>query len=162
VRSAAPARRRRDAGNRQTAGGRRQRQHLKSLRLIVCALSLSAACTAKAPAIEELTVWQPRGKWAGRAGQQTDPFISTTGQLRITWEARSVSGANAGAFRIILHSDVSGRPLLVAVDRRGPGKDVTYVTEDPRSFFLVIESDGLDWSVEIAEGIPARRSAFAR
>jgi hypothetical protein len=120
------------------------------------ALVLSSACRAQTPPVD-VTVWQLRGKWTGRAGQQTDPFISTTGLLRITWEAHGASEANAKPFRIILHSDVSGRPLLVAVDRRGPGKDVTYVTEDPRSFFLVIESEGLEWSVEIAEGIPAIR-----
>ncbi|MGH9199835.1 MAG: hypothetical protein ACRD2A_01210 [Vicinamibacterales bacterium] len=102
-------------------------------------------------------MWQPRGKWTGRAAQQTDPFISTTGQLRITWEARGPSEASTKAFRIIVHSDVSGRPLLTAVDRRGPGKDVTYVIEDPRGFFLVIESEDLEWSVEVAEGIPAQR-----
>jgi hypothetical protein len=128
------------------------------LSLVVLVLAVATACTTRPPATEDLTVWQPRGKWTGRAGQQTDPFISTTGVLRITWEARSPSGANTGAFRIVLHSDVSGRPLLVAVDRLGPGKDVTYVTEDPRSFFLVIESEGLEWSVEIAEGYPARKS----
>jgi hypothetical protein len=63
--------------------------------------------------------------------------------------------------RIIVHSDVSGRPLLTAVDRRGAGKDVTYITEDPRTFFLVIESEDLEWSVEVAEGIPARRQKRA-
>ena len=130
--------------------------------LIVLIFSALVACTARPQPGEELTVWQPRGKWTGRAGQQTDPFISTTGVLRLTWEARSSARANTGTFRIVLHSDVSGRPLLVAVDRRGPGKDVTYVTEDPRAFFLVIESEGLEWSVEIAEGIPATRSAIAR
>jgi hypothetical protein len=137
--------------------------------LTVCAL---AACANQPQPAEELTVWQPRGKWSGRAGQQTDPFISTTGQLRITWEARRVPGkaegtrqkaedgpGAEGTFRIVVHSDVSGRPLLTAVDRRGPGKDVTYVTEDPRGFFLVIESDDLDWSVEVAEGIPATQKA---
>jgi hypothetical protein len=128
---------------------------LKSLRLVVLTSTVLVACAAPPQRIEELTVWQPRGKWTGRAGQQTDPFISTTGQLRIAWEARRTLAATAGTFRIVLHSDVSGRPLLVAVDRRGPGQDVTYVSEDPRSFFLVIESDGLDWSVEVAEGIPA-------
>jgi hypothetical protein len=138
------------------AYGLRRERRLRSLfaALTLCAL---AACNGQPPRAEELTVWQPRGEWSGRAGQQTDPFISTTGVLRITWEARSPSAANTGAFRIVLHSDVSGRPLLVAVDRRGTGKDVTYVNEDPRTFFLAIESDGLDWSVEIAEGIPATR-----
>lgn len=138
-----------------------------------------AACTPQAPPVDDLTVWQPRGKWAGRAGQQSDPFISTTGLLRITWEARRVPGKTEGTrqeaedrthprsdvgetFRIILHSDVSGRPLLVAVDRHGPGKDITYVTEDPRAFFFVIDSDGFEWSVEVAEGIPARRKEPSR
>lgn len=103
-------------------------------------------------------MWQPRGAWSGRAGQQTDPFISTTGMLRITWEARGAAGSR-DTFRIIVHSDVSGRPLLTAVDRKGPGKDVTYVTEDPRAFFLAIESEHLEWSVEVAEGVPATRMA---
>jgi hypothetical protein len=119
---------------------------------------MGAACDTPTPPADDLTVWQPRGKWSGRAGQQTDPFISTTGVLRLTWEAHGPSSANTGAFRIILHSDVSGRPLLVAVDRRGPGREVTYVTEDPRGFFLAIESEGLEWSVEVAEGIPAHRT----
>jgi hypothetical protein len=130
---------------------------LRHFFVIVLVVGAFAACTTQAPPAEDLTVWQPRGKWTGRAGQQTDPFISTTGLLRITWEARNASGSNTGTFRIILHSDVSGRPLMVAVDRRGPGKDITYVTEDPRSFFLVIESHDLEWSVEVAEGIPATR-----
>jgi hypothetical protein len=161
-------------GRRQTATGRlhppsladfgrataRQGQQLKPLRLVVLALAVATACTTTTPATEELTVWQSRGKWTSRAGQQTDPFISTTGLLRITWEAHGASAPaapSAGRFRIIVHSDVSGRPLLVAVDRRGPGKDITYVTEDPRTFFLVIESEGLEWSVEVSEGIPAER-----
>jgi hypothetical protein len=133
--------------------------HTVRLPFVLCllpsAFCLLAACRSQPERADELTVWQPRGKWTGHADQQTDPFISTTGVLRLTWEARS--DAADGRFRIILHSDVSGRPLLTAVDRRGPGKDVTYVTEDPRSFFLVIESEDLDWAVEVAEGIPAKR-----
>jgi len=92
----------------------------------------------------------------GRGLTQTEPFIGDTGFLRLTWEAHGAP--NAGAFKITVHSDVSGRPLLVAVDRRGPGRDVTYVTEDPRAFFLVIESEDLDWSVEVAEGLSGTRT----
>jgi hypothetical protein len=127
-----------------------------SLALSVMVLALSVpACGNRAPAREELTAWQPRGTWSGRGVQQTDPFISTTGLLRLTWETRGAPGA--GYFRITLHSDVSGRPLLVPVDRQGPGKDVAYVTEDPRGFFLLVESADLDWRVDVAEGIPATR-----
>jgi hypothetical protein len=70
--------------------------------------------------------------------------------LRLTWEAR---GDAKTPFKILVHSDVSGRPLLTAVDRIGPGKDVTYVQEDPRSFFLAIESADLEWTVEVSEGM---------
>lgn len=100
-------------------------------------------------------MWQPRGTWSGRGSQQTDPFISSTGLLRLTWGTR---GASTGAFKIVVHSDVSGRPLLTAVDTRGPGQDVTYVTEDPRAFFLVIESDELEWTIAVAEGLPGTRT----
>ena len=72
-------------------------------------------------------MWQNRGAWKGRGSTQTDPFTSGTGLLRLTWDARGAQGS--GTFKIILHSDVSGRPLLVAVDRKGPGHDVTYVTK---------------------------------
>ena len=119
------------------------------------AIAFLTACNSHPPATQDVTVWQSRGKWTGRGPQQTDPFISNTGVLRLTWEARG--SAADEPFKIIVNSDVSGRPLVVAVDRKGPGKDVTYVTEDPRSFFLVVESSTLDWTVEVAEGIPATK-----
>jgi hypothetical protein len=55
----------------------------------------------------------------------------------------------------MLHSGVSGRSLLQAVSHRGIGRDVTYVTEDPREFFLVIDGSNLEWSVSVDEGFPA-------
>ncbi|OFW42844.1 MAG: hypothetical protein A3J29_02350 [Acidobacteria bacterium RIFCSPLOWO2_12_FULL_67_14b] len=124
--------------------------------LLVAAAGVLAGCHAPPPPAEEITIWQRRGAWMGRGLTQTEPFIGDTGFLRLTWEAHGAP--NAGAFKITVHSDVSGRPLLVAVDRRGPGRDVTYVTEDPRAFFLVIESEDLDWSVEVAEGLSGTRT----
>jgi hypothetical protein len=123
-------------------------------------LILIAACgSPPSPPAQEITVWRTLGTWSGKGLLQTDAFISDTGQLRITWEARDKAGGNsAGTLRITLHSAVSGRPLAVTVDQRGPGRDVAHVVEDPRSFYLVIESTDLEWSVEIAEGIPAVRS----
>jgi len=134
----------------------------RRLLLLLVAAALAAACRAQAPppAQEDVTIWQRRGSWTGRGVTQTDPFISETGLLRITWEARGAAGAapGAGSFRIVLHSDVSGRELQVPVERAGPGNDVTYVVEDPRSFFLVIDSKDLDYTVEVAEGIPGKRA----
>ena len=86
---------------------------------------------------------------------QTEPFISDTGSLRLRWETSHEAAPGTGTFRITLHSDVSGRPLLVAVDVRGARRDTTYVTEDPRSFFLAVESANFDWTVEADEAVAA-------
>ena len=86
---------------------------------------------------------------------QTEAFISDSGALRITWETRNETAPGRGAFKVTLHSGVSGRPLLEAVEHQGVGRDVAYVTEDPREFFLVIEPSNLDWSVSVAEAVPA-------
>jgi hypothetical protein len=123
---------------------------------IVAVCGPAGACSPAAPPPETLTVWKPLGSWSGTAVQQTDAFISDTGELRITWEARSTSGA-PGSLRIAVHSAVSGRELGVVVDHRGTGKDVAYFNEDPRSFFLVIEPTSVAWLVEVAEGVAATR-----
>jgi len=90
---------------------------------------------------------------------QTDPFISDTGSLRLRWETRNETSPGRGIFRVTLHSDVSGRPLLVAVDTRGVGHDTTYVNEDPRSFFLAVESANIEWTLAADEGVAATRIA---
>ena len=118
--------------------------------------SLVAGCSPAPPPPETLTVWKPLGSWSGTAVQQTDAFISDTGELRIAWEARQTSD-KPGSLRIAVHSAVSGRLLDVAVDHRGAGKAVAYFNEDPRSFFLVIEPVDVAWSVEVAEGVAATR-----
>ena len=90
---------------------------------------------------------------------QTEPFISDTGSLRLRWETTHESPPGTGTFRVTVHSDVSGRSLVVAVDARGVAKDVAYVTEDPRSFFLAVESANVDWTVAADEGVAATAGA---
>ena len=117
---------------------------------------LTAGCHGAAPDAGEATVvWRPLGSWSGRGSMQTDPFISDTGSMRLRWETRNESSPGAGFFRVTVHSDVSGRPLLLAVDARGTGGATTYVTEDPRPFFLAVESANLDGSVAAEEGVAA-------
>jgi len=115
-----------------------------------------ASCSKNAPAAQrEAVVWRPLGSWSGHGSMQTEPFISDTGSLRLTWKTSNETPPGAGNFRVTLHSDVSGRPLLLAVDAHGVGHDVTYVSEDPRSFFLAVESANVDWTVTADEGFPA-------
>jgi hypothetical protein len=124
---------------------------------------LAAACrNDPPPQTEDITIWQPRGHWAGHGLLQTDPFISTTGLLRVTWQSRTPgTPGTPGTLRIVLHSDVSGRSLVPVVEHTGSGSGVKYISEDPRSFFFVIEATGVDWQVEVAEGFAATRKAIA-
>ena len=121
---------------------------------------LTASCRedqtrARTPTV----VWRKLGTWSGHGSMQTDPFISDTGSLRLRWETSREAAPGTGTFRVTLHSDVSGRSLLVAVDVRGVGRDTTYVTEDPRPFFLAVESANLDWTVEADEAVAATAPA---
>jgi len=121
---------------------------------------LTASCRedrtrARTPTV----VWRKLGTWSGHGSMQTDPFISDTGSLRLRWETNREAAAGTGTFRVTLHSDVSGRSLLVAVDTRGVGRDTTYVTEDPRPFFLAVESANVDWTIEAAEAVAATAPA---
>src|ERR1700730_506935 len=104
--------------------------------LIGVALAIVAAsCRGDVPRARTPTVvWRKLGSWSGRGSMQTDPFISDTGSLRPRWGNHNETTPGTGIFRVTLHSDVSGRPLVLAVDARGVGRDITYVSEDPRSF----------------------------
>jgi hypothetical protein len=76
-----------------------------------------------------------------------------SGQWRIRWEASGHEASTAGTFRVIVHSNVSGRFVEVAVEHQGAGSGLAYVSEDPRQFFLDIESSGVDWKVAVEEGV---------
>ena len=127
-----------------------------SILVLVGVALLSASCgdsprRARTPTV----VWRKLGTWSGRGPIQTEPFISDTGSLRLRWETRNEAAPGTGIFRVTVHSDVSGRPLILAVDARGVGRDTAYVSEDPRSFFLAVESANLDWTVAAEEGVAA-------
>lgn len=62
-----------------------------------------------------------------------------------------------GSLQVTVHSSISGRPLLLAVDRRGVGQGLAYVNEDPRPFYLVIQSNNVDWSIAVEEPVGGSR-----
>jgi hypothetical protein len=117
---------------------------------------LIGSCGADAPPRRTPTVvWRPLGSWSGHGSMQTEPFISDTGSLRLRWETLNEAAPGTGVFRVTVHSDVSGRALVLAVDVRGVGSDTTYVSEDPRSFFLAVDSANLYWTVAAEEAVAA-------
>jgi len=134
-------------------------------RTLLCLLLTTAAigasdgrrtAPAAAAATRAVVVWRPIGSWSGRGNTQTESFTSDTGSLRVRWHAGHEARAGDGTLRLTLHSAISGRPLAQVVDHRGAGADTSYVGEDPRVFYVVVDSAGLEWSFTIDEGAGAQ------
>lgn len=141
-----------------------------SLALSLCfLLAASTACRSPAAtpaaAVEgshttSTVLWRPLGSWSGHGTRQTESFTSDTGALRIKWQTQRLAGSagssgSAGTFRVTAHSAISGRPLEQAVDFRGEGSGIGYVSQDPHVFFLVVDSSQLSWTVTVEEGVAA-------
>ncbi len=93
------------------------------------------------------------GSWTGRGDEQTESFDIDSTQWRIKWITKGAASPGAGLFHLVVHSAVSGRPIQDAVQHQGDGSGVVYVTQDPRLYHLVIDSDGLDWSIKVEEAV---------
>src|SRR5438093_5143891 len=95
----------------------------------------------------QVVVWRTVGSWSGHGNRQTESFTSDSGALRIRWATTHEEPGGQAAFRVTAHSAISGRLLEQAVDQRGPGSGVAYVNQDPHVFYLLVESDHLDWTL---------------
>lgn len=108
--------------------------------------------------------WRPIFSQSGYGTTQTETFDIGTGQWRIKWSA-TLDGEGAPVqrdspatqLRIAVHSGVSGRFLAEALDHQGVGSGVAYVAEEPRMFFLAIDSAGLQWTLQVEEGLLGKR-----
>jgi hypothetical protein len=119
---------------------------------VIVALLLSACGSTPKPAAGPVVVgWRPIQSWSGHGDMQTESFNIESGQWRIKWATANEAPPGSGTFRVTVHSAVSGRPLAVAVEHRGVGRDIAYVNEDPRLYHLVIESQSVDWSISVEE-----------
>jgi hypothetical protein len=128
-------------------------------RLILLLLLLFPACREPARqtpvnASDPGLVWRTVGSWSGHGNGQTGSFNVETGALRIHWEARAGGSTDNSFFKLWLHSAISGRPLQMAVDHKGPGKDVAYIEDEPRVSYFLVEAGTLDWSVMLEEAAP--------
>jgi hypothetical protein len=104
------------------------------------------------PVGAEAVSWQPLGTWSGTGSSQSESFIGNTGAFRVRWEAKA-AGPQPGELRIELHSAVSGRPIVTAVDVRGAGKGESIVSDDPRVYYVQVDSSNLDWRFTVEEGV---------
>lgn len=90
------------------------------------------------------------GAWTG-AGNTTLGFISESGSFRINWKALDQDPAKTGEFQLTLRSGISGRPLKVIADHRGPGAGSVEFGDDPRMYEFLVESAGMNWSISVEE-----------
>ena len=121
----------------------------------VAAAMLTAACGAPPPkpVQKEVVVWKHLGEWSGRGNSQTESFIGLTGSLRMHWRTKNEMPQGAGTFRLLLQSAISGRVLQEPVDEKGPGEGTVYTADDPRAFYMTVESENLDWWFTVEEGV---------
>ena len=118
--------------------------------LATCRSDVDRPVATPAAAPASASTWHPLGTWSGRGDRQTDSFDVTTGALQLHWEAREAT-PGAGRLRVSLHSAISGRPLQTVLDVRGSGAADVSFEDDPRVSYLVVESDGVDWRLELFE-----------
>ena len=127
---------------------------------VILAMALAAAACRRpagdqVPASQQVVAWRAVGTWSGRGNKQTESFTSESGGLRVRWTAtpRSQQPVAAGTFRVSAHSAISGRLLEQVVDHPGAGSGIGYVNQDPHVFYLMVESEQLDWTVSVEEAI---------
>ena len=131
--------------------------------LTLAAFVMLAGCGSQPKAApREVTVWRHVGSWSGHGSTQTESFVGDTGSLRVDWATSHESSPGAGAFRLTVHSAVSGRAMKVAVDHHGVGRGSAYVWEEPRMFHISVESANVDWSFAVEEASPGNVAESTR
>ena len=121
-----------------------------------CRAEPASVSAAKLSDGRDEVIWERLGAWSGAKSLQTESFTSDTGAFRIAWETRAGKDPGVGAFLLTLHSAISGRPLQVVVDHRGPGAATAYVNDDPRIFFAVVDASNIEWSFTVDEAVATR------
>ena len=137
------------------------RSCLATVAIPLLAALAAGGCTGRAveppkPAARTVAYYR-LGSWSGRGDIQTESFTSETGALRVRWETTPQPGDAAsaadGAFRITAHSAISGRPLQEVVDHAGVGNGVGYVQQDPHVFYVVVDSNHVNWTFTVEEAV---------
>jgi hypothetical protein len=126
------------------------------LSFLISVVFFLPSCTQPPPKPAEQTIiWDHAGSWSGRGDLETNSFPSSSGYLRFTWETSNETKPGEGRFKLLLGSSISGRIIQAVVDSQGTSRDVAYVSEEARTFYLKVESANEDWKVTVDEGFAA-------
>jgi hypothetical protein len=104
---------------------------------------------------EQTIIWERAGTWSGRGDVETNSFPSSSGYLRFTSETSNETKPGEGRFKLLIGSSISGRIIQPVVEIKGAKRDVTYVSEEARTFYIKVESANVDWKVIVDEGFAA-------
>ncbi len=122
----------------------------------LCTLLLLPSCSQPPlKTAQQTIIWEHAGSWSGRGDLETNSFPASSGYLRFTWETSNETKPGEGRFKLTLGSSISGRLIQVVVDRKGASRDVAYVSEEARTFYIKVESANEDWKVTVDEGFSA-------
>jgi len=128
----------------------------RQVAVLIGAVVMIAGCQSEKPKPQTKVRqigWRPIQSWSGQGTTQTESFNIESTQWRIRWATKNEKAPGTGRFHLMVHSAVSGRPIMEAVDSKGVGSGTAYVTEDPRLYHLVIDSSGVDWSISVDEAV---------
>jgi hypothetical protein len=131
----------------------------------LAAALLAGGCQAPAPQpspSSEVVIWKNLGEWSGRGNKQTESFVGLTGALRMHWQTKNEAPKGTGTFRLILQSAISGRALQEPVNETGVGEGTAYTADDPRVYYISVESANVDWSFTVEEAVFANRTGPAK
>ncbi len=127
--------------------------------MLTLAIVCLAGCGSPAERPEqppEPVSWTPVAEWSGRGNRQTETFTMFQHLWRLRWEATAGSSDIPPTLRVTVHSADSGRLLDAPLDERGAGSGIVEIVEEPRQFYLTIESTGLEWTLAVEDSVPAR------
>ncbi len=96
------------------------------------------------------------GSWNGESNT-TLGFVSESGSFRINWTVQNKDNARPGTFLLTLRSGISGRVLKVIAEHRSAGGGSVEFGDDPRLYELLVESNGINWSISAEETMATRR-----
>jgi hypothetical protein len=119
----------------------------------------AASCTpppAEPPAPRSAPVTSRQlGSWNGDSNT-TLGFVSESGSFRINWTVQNKDNARPGTFLLTLRSGISGRVLKVIADHKSAGGGSVEFGDDPRLYELLVESNGIHWSISAEETMATR------
>ena len=72
------------------------------------------------------------------------------------FKAAYLSGGSLGWYKGVTEAGLSLTEMIqVVVDSKGARRDVAYVSEEARTFYLKVDSANVDWKVIVDEGFSA-------